>query len=121
MSVAPGRPKPPTAPPLGAASEASVGVVHSSGAGPAQATDCAPLGGQRAKRAWGSLILEASGREPAVDLLEAIEPPERLAVDEHERRAEDAARNSAVDFALQRFLDRRVVDGRARGGAIGAR
>src|SRR5213592_278309 len=93
MSVPKGRPEEPTAPPSGAASAASVGAVSSS---------------------------EPSVGEPAVDLIEAIETPERLAIHENERRAENAARNGTVDFALQCLLHRGVVDARARSGAVGA-
>src|SRR5437762_5685817 len=91
MSVPKGRPEEPTAPPSGAA---SVGGVSSS---------------------------EPSGGEPAVDLIEAIETPERLAIHENERRAENAARDGTVDFALQCLLHRGVVHARPRSGAVGAR
>src|SRR6266513_1750579 len=93
MSVPKGRPEEPTAPPSGAASAASVGAVSSS---------------------------EPSGGEPAVDLIEAIETPERLAIHENVRRAENAARDRTIDFVPQCLFHRRVVDARARSGAVGA-
>src|SRR3954451_19194304 len=61
---------------------------------------------------------EFSLREPPLDLVEAVESPERLIVDKDERRAEDAARHRPVDLALQRGLDLGIVDRRARGVRI---
>ena len=52
-------------------------------------------------------------REPALDLIESIHAPERLAVDDDVRRAEDPACNRVVDLGLGEFLDARVGDARA--------
>src|SRR5690348_16789333 len=64
---------------------------------------------------------EPALREPAIDLVEVVDAPEWLAVDEDEGRAEDALGNRRLDFAAQRILHHGVVDGGARGGTIEAR
>src|SRR5262245_8614599 len=51
-----------------------------------------------------------AGGEPALDVIEAIGAPERLAVDDEERRAEDLARDRGIDHVLQLVLHRLVVD-----------
>src|SRR4051812_39444421 len=48
--------------------------------------------------------LPASAREPALELLEPVGAPERLAVDDHVRRAEHALAEAAVDFGAQPVL-----------------
>src|SRR5262245_59323913 len=56
--------------------------------------------------------------EPALDLVEAVESPERLLVDEHERRTEHAGGERFLPLAAKLVLDRRVVDRRPRALAI---
>src|SRR5688572_3962271 len=55
---------------------------------------------------------ERSLRQPALDLVESVHAPERLAVDDDEGRAEYAALDRRVRFALQAFLHRRAGDRR---------
>src|SRR5262250_2149646 len=50
--------------------------------------------------------LEPAGREPPVELIEPIDPPERLAVDDDVRRAECADRDGLVDLDLGPVLHR---------------
>src|SRR4030095_15454260 len=61
-----------------------------------------------------------SGGEPALDLLEAVKSPEGLAVDDDVRRSEDALGNRHVVGALERVLDRGIVDRGARLGGVDA-
>src|SRR4029453_8809320 len=53
-------------------------------------------------------------------MIEAVEPPERLAVDDDEGRSEYTAADRLFDVALQRFLHQWVVDRRGRRGGIEA-
>src|SRR5258706_1737718 len=53
----------------------------------------------------------ASGANPVLHHRHAVHAPERLAVDDEERRAEDAGGDRAVDLALGAFLQRRIVEG----------
>src|SRR6266516_2063724 len=56
----------------------------------------------------------ASGRQPAVDLIEPVEAPERFTIDDDEWGAKDASCNALLVLALQRSFDCRIVDRRAR-------
>src|SRR5262249_39492915 len=67
-----------------------------------------------------ALASEPAGREPALDLIEAIEPPERLAIDDDVRRPEHATRHRLLDFALEPLLDLRRRDRRAGFGCVDA-
>src|SRR5262245_58639235 len=51
----------------------------------------------------------AAGGEPALDLVQAIRAPERLAVDDDVGRAENAALDRGVYLDAQPLLHRRVV------------
>ena len=48
------------------------------------------------------LISPPAGREPAIDLVEPVHAPERLAVDDNERRAEDSGARSRCSLAAFR-------------------
>src|SRR5262245_8341662 len=52
--------------------------------------------------------LEPAGREPPVELIEPIDAPERLAVDDDIRRAEGADRDRLIDLDLGPVLHRLV-------------
>src|SRR5215467_4979694 len=53
-------------------------------------------------------VLEPAGREPPVELIEPVDPPERLAVDDDVRRAERADRDRLVDLGLGPVLHRLI-------------
>src|SRR5437763_10709138 len=115
MSVPKGRPEEPTAPPSGGVAGNSRSTAPRPRDGPAvQSRPSASIASVGAVSSS-----ETSGGEPAVDLIEAIETPERLAIHENIRRAKNAARDRTVDFALQCLFHRGVVDARARSGAVG--
>src|SRR4051812_4699308 len=56
--------------------------------------------------------LPAARPEPALDLVQTVGTPERLAVDEEEGRAEHAALDRAVRLFLEPRLHGRALDGR---------
>src|SRR6266567_9421843 len=55
-----------------------------------------------------------SGCKPAIDLVEMIHTPERLAIDDDKGRTEDAGRDRPRSLALEGILYRRIIDRRAR-------
>src|SRR5258706_12224169 len=54
------------------------------------------------------MALPAPVLQPAIDLFEAVEPPERLSVDDNVRRAEYPAVNGGLRFGLEIFLHCRI-------------
>ena len=57
------------------------------------------------------MTLERPLVEPAFNLVESINTPERFAVDDEIWRTENAARDGCVDFAFEFFLDGFATDG----------
>src|SRR5258706_3977851 len=63
-------------------------------------------------------LLPAARLEPLFEHRHPVATPERLAIDDEERRAEHAARDRLLDLGLERRLELRIVDRGLCGGAV---
>ena len=68
----------------------------------------APACAGRRAAPWTRLLSETAGAEPALDLVAPVVAPERLAVDDEERRTEDALRDRVGARRLQAALPARL-------------